>query len=106
MTWCMWRISAPSPGLPEYDVVILGDVLEHFTLADALQVWASARAHARYVVLSIPIVEYPQGVHYDNVHETHLHVWSHELVVGQLNGICRWQQHDSIGVYLSARNLI
>jgi 2-polyprenyl-3-methyl-5-hydroxy-6-metoxy-1,4-benzoquinol methylase len=85
----------------QYDVVILGDVLEHFTLADALQVWANARAHARYVVLSIPIVEYPQGAHYDNVHETHLHVWSHELVVEQLSGICRWQQHPLIGVYLA-----
>ena len=51
-----------------YDVVILGDVLEHLTLADALRVWASARAHARYLVLSIPIVEYPQGVHYGNIH--------------------------------------
>jgi predicted TPR repeat methyltransferase len=67
-----------------YDVVILGDVL-----------------HARYLVLSIPIVEYPQGVHYGNIHETHLHVWSHESVVGQLNGICRWQRHAAIGVYLA-----
>ena len=57
-----------------YDVVILGDVLEHLTLADALRVWASARPHARHIVLSIPIVEYPQGVHYGNIHETHLHV--------------------------------
>lgn len=89
------------PWPTQYDVVILGDVLEHFTLADALQVWANARAHARYVVLSIPIVEYPQGAHYDNVHETHLHVWSHELVVEQLGGICRWQQHPLIGVYLA-----
>jgi hypothetical protein len=84
-----------------YDVVILGDVLEHLTLADALPVWASARAHARYLVLSIPIVEYPQGVHYGNIHETHLHVWSHESVVGQLDGICRWQRHAAIGVYLA-----
>jgi hypothetical protein len=84
-----------------YDVVILGDVLEHLTLADALRVWASARAHARYVVLSIPIVEYPQGVHYGNIHETHLHVWSHESVVGQLDGIFQWQRHAAIGVYLA-----
>jgi hypothetical protein len=85
----------------QYDVVILGDVLEHLTLADARQVWGSARAHARHVVLSIPIVEYPQGVHYDNIHETHLHIWSHELVVNELDGICRWQRHELIGVYLA-----
>jgi 2-polyprenyl-3-methyl-5-hydroxy-6-metoxy-1,4-benzoquinol methylase len=84
-----------------YDVVILGDVLEHLTLADALRVWASARARACYVVLSIPIVEYLQGVHYGNIHETHLHVWSHESVVDQLDGIRRWQRHAAIGVYLA-----
>lgn len=84
-----------------YDVVILGDVLEHLTLADALRVWASAREHARYVVLSIPIVEYPQGAYCGNVHETHLQVWSHESVIAHLDGICRWQRHSVIGVYLA-----
>ena len=70
-----------------YDVVILGDVLEHLTLADAVSVWASVRVHARYVVLSIPIVEYPQGTHNGNIHETHLHVWSHEAVIQSLRHI-------------------
>jgi len=88
-----------------YDVVILGDVLEHLRLADARSVWASARAHARSLVLSIPIVEYPQGMSYDNVHETHLHTWSHDLVVDLLPGISRWECNSHIGVYFARGTL-
>jgi hypothetical protein len=88
-----------------YDVVILGDVLEHMPLLDALTVWTRARLNARNVVLSIPIIEYPQGVHYSNVHEAHLHTWSHDLVVGLLPGVSRWQCYPSIGVYLARGTL-
>jgi hypothetical protein len=85
----------------QYDIVILGDVLEHLRLEDAQAVWASARAHARNLVLSIPIVEYPQGISHDNVHETHLHTWSHELVVNLLPGISCWERYSHLGVYLA-----
>jgi hypothetical protein len=83
-------------------VVILCDVLEHMVLSHALAVWAAARAHARHVVLSIPIVEYPQGAHLGNEHEAHLQVWKHETVMQLLAGVQHWQRHDSIGVYLAA----
>ncbi|HEY7102297.1 MAG TPA: class I SAM-dependent methyltransferase [Mycobacteriales bacterium] len=82
-----------------FDVVILGDVLEHMVLSDALAAWAAVRAHARHVVLSIPIVEYPQGVHYGNEHEVHLEVWDHETVLEQLPGVRCWRRYRSIGVY-------
>jgi hypothetical protein len=84
-----------------FDVVILGDVLEHMVLSDALAVWTAARAHARHVVLSIPIVEYPQGAHFGNDHEAHLHVWDHATVLDFLPGVRRWQRHTSVGVYLA-----
>lgn len=84
-----------------FDVVILGDVLEHMALSDARAVWAAARAHARHVVLSIPIVEYPQGAAFGNEHEAHLHVWDHESVIRLLPGVRRWQRYPSIGVYLA-----
>ena len=84
-----------------YDVVILGDVIEHLELADALQVWSRARAHARYVALSLPIVEYPQGAQRGNAHEAHLQVWSHEMVVDTLAGVWRWRRDHPIGVYLA-----
>jgi hypothetical protein len=84
-----------------FDVVILGDVLEHMVLSDALSVWAAARAHASQVVLSIPIVEYPQGAQYGNEHEAHLQEWDHDTVLDRLAGVRRWQRNASIGVYLA-----
>ena len=84
-----------------YDVVILGDVLEHMALPDALEVWSSAREHARYVALSLPIVEYPQTAQRGNTHEAHLQVWSHEMVVETLDGVWRWHRNHPIGVYLA-----
>ncbi|GAA1802656.1 hypothetical protein GCM10009682_25610 [Luedemannella flava] len=84
-----------------YDVVILGDVLEHLTLDDARGVWATARAHARFVALSIPIVEYPQGPENGNVHEAHLQEWSHDMVLSELDGVWRWQVNPKIGAYLA-----
>jgi 2-polyprenyl-3-methyl-5-hydroxy-6-metoxy-1,4-benzoquinol methylase len=84
-----------------YDIVILGDVLEHLPLADALAVWRAARAHAGHVVLSLPIVEHPQGPQHGNVHEAHLHTWRHEAVLATLPGIRRWWCSPRIGVYLA-----
>ncbi|GAA1760291.1 class I SAM-dependent methyltransferase [Luedemannella helvata] len=84
-----------------YDVVILGDVLEHLTLDDARLVWAAARANARFVALSIPIVEYPQGPENGNVHEAHLQEWNHDMVLKELAGVVRWQVNPKIGTYLA-----
>jgi Methyltransferase domain len=77
--------------LPAVDVVILGDVLEHLVHAEALTLWARARRAARTAVfLSLPIVEYPQGEVDGNQHEAHLHTWSHESVLAELDGIVCW----------------
>lgn len=68
--------------LPTADIVILGDVLEHLVQPDALTLWDRARAAARQaVMLSLPIVEYPQGPVYGNEHEAHRHTWCHDDVI-------------------------
>lgn len=77
--------------LPTADVVILGDVLEHLVHQQALTLWARARRASRAAVfLSLPIVEYPQGEVDGNPHEAHLHTWSHESVLAELDGIVDW----------------
>ena len=77
--------------LPTADAVILGDVLEHLEHPDALVLWRRAREAARSAVfLSLPIVEYPQGEVGGNAHEAHLHTWSHEAVLAELDGIVDW----------------
>lgn len=58
-----------------YDVVIMGDVLEHFAHNDAMQVWDKARkvaGRSGLIVMSTPIVYWPQGEENGNIHETHL----------------------------------
>lgn len=62
-----------------YDVVILGDVLEHFELEDAMIVWEKARTlvgEDGYVLLSSPIIDFPQGEEEGNIHEAHLSQFS------------------------------
>lgn len=60
----------------DFDLVVFGDVLEHMTVDDAVRVFATALTHSRFVLVSVPIVHYPQdpaGVgHGDNEHERHL----------------------------------
>jgi hypothetical protein len=85
--------------VPEADVVILGDVLEHMSHADALEMWDRARDKAlKALYLSIPIVEWPQGEMFGNKHERHLHTWDHTAVL-QLPGVTDWWTGSSIGCY-------
>lgn len=85
---------------PSADVVILGDVLEHMTVPEAVSVWLKAAGAARRALyLSLPIVEYPQGPSEGNDHEAHLATWSHDMVLDRLPGITAWETYREIGVY-------
>src|SRR6185503_14037275 len=55
-----------------YDLVIFGDVLEHMTRLEALACWLKARQQARYVMMSVPIIHYPQGASHGNPYEEHV----------------------------------
>lgn len=87
--------------LPETDVVILGDVAEHMTEAEALDVWDRCGAAARRAVyLSIPIVHYPQGEIEGNEHEHHVvDDWDHDKVLSAFTGIGRYWLGTEVGVY-------
>ncbi len=87
--------------LPVVDVVILGDVIEHMTRADAREVWRrSAAAARRAVYLSIPIVHYPQHELEGNPYEAHVEEdWSHDDVLATFDGIGAYQRGEIVGVY-------
>jgi trans-aconitate methyltransferase len=86
--------------LPPVDVVVMGDVIEHMSLADAVTLWARAREAATVAVyLSLPIIEWPQDASHGNEHEAHLHTWSHDLVLSELDGITAFETTETIGVY-------
>ncbi len=87
--------------LPTADVVIIGDVAEHMTEADAVALWAKCCAAAtRAAYLSIPIVHYPQHEIEGNPHEIHVDEdWNHERVLSSFEGIGAWELGSEVGVY-------
>lgn len=85
---------------PDVDLVIFGDVLEHMTHADALQVWNESRKHARHVLLSLPIIPYPQGPIGGNPYEEHRSTWMHGECVA-LPGVIASRKQSSMGCYLA-----
>ncbi|HUX01471.1 MAG TPA: glycosyltransferase [Phycisphaerae bacterium] len=55
-----------------YDVIVMGDVLEHLRPDIAMDVWQRAQAVARAgVIVNIPICDFPQREVWDNKHEVH-----------------------------------
>lgn len=86
--------------LPSVDVVVLGDVVEHMNLDDALKVWEKARRAAlKAVFASIPLGTHPQGAVNDNEFERHRHTWTDETVHRDLDGITASWTGVEIGTY-------
>lgn len=55
-----------------YDLVVFGDVLEHMSREDALTIWSEAARIARWGLISVPIIHYPQGAEFGNPYEVHV----------------------------------
>ncbi|MBI4847513.1 MAG: class I SAM-dependent methyltransferase [Nitrospirae bacterium] len=64
----------------EYDLIILGDVLEHFTKEKAWQFLDKCVKHCRqYMIINIPLGEkWTQPPMFGNSHEEHLSFWTYE----------------------------
>lgn len=58
-----------------YDVILIADVIEHFEKVDGLTLLRKLAPKARFIVITSPANDYPQGTLYDNVHEQHLSAW-------------------------------
>jgi hypothetical protein len=60
-----------------WDLVIFGDVLEHFEKAEARGLLNRALEQSEYVLVNIPLgTDWPQEDIYENLYERHLSVWS------------------------------
>lgn len=82
-----------------YNALILGDVLEHFVHEEALQIWEKARqivGPKGLVLLSTPIVDWPQGAEEGNEHEAHLSYFDMEAL-RSLSGVFKSQEGTIIG---------
>jgi hypothetical protein len=65
-------------GLPEYELIIIGDVIEHFEKQVGLELLAELKRKSAFVLLSSPTVFYPQGDAFENEFERHLSFWTIE----------------------------
>lgn len=86
----------------KYDLVILGDVLEHMTRDDAVELWSKISSSARAAIISIPIIYLPQGEEEGNPYETHVKPdWTHEEVLSTFSYIEDYQVYQVTGSYLA-----
>lgn len=87
------------------DLVLFGDILEHMTQEEALAVVGKALKAASYVMISIPIIDYPQHELEGNPFQRHVKDdWSHTAVCACFpETVVTCLVHNSIGVYFLTR---
>lgn len=85
----------------QFDVAFLGDVLEHMTKTEALLLFGSVRRVAKNVIVSLPIVNFPQGAILGNPFEVHVKEdWTHDEFVETFGTPAEYHAGKDIGVYL------
>jgi glycosyltransferase involved in cell wall biosynthesis len=84
-----------------FGISILGDVLEHMTKEEAIKVYNKLLNNSEYVIISIPIIYYPQEEYMNNPYERHIKDdWSHEEALSSFNNIALSYIEKEIGVYI------
>lgn len=87
------------------DLAIFGDMLEHMTKEDAVALVHKVLDIAKMVLISIPVVDYPQDEAGDNPYERHVKEdWDHYEVMSSFAGVSAFMIHDHIGVYVLTRD--
>ena len=87
-----------------FDLCFVGDLAEHMTKEDAQTMIANLVKVCKVVILSIPIVHYPQAEFEGNPHEAHVKDdWSHNEVMASFPDIAEYGVENEIGVYIFAK---
>lgn len=87
--------------LEDFDVTFAGDVLEHITKEDAIIVVDKILKKSKYLIISIPIIHFPQDETHGNPFEAHVKDdWSHEEMLETFPQIVEFNIGKSIGVYI------
>ncbi|MHB1313876.1 MAG: glycosyltransferase [Christensenellales bacterium] len=85
----------------EYGITILGDILEHMTKDDAIKVYEKVLKSSEFVVISIPVVPYPQDEYMGNPYEKHIKDdWSHNEVLLSFHSLALSYLDKEIGIYI------
>lgn len=87
--------------MPNFDLVICGDVLEHMTKEQSQDLIDKCLRQTRFILISIPIKRHPQDDINGNPFERHIKDdWSHAEVLNSFPCIKYSSTHNKIGVYL------
>ncbi len=82
------------------DLVIFGDVLEHMTVDEAAYVFEEASLATDNIIVSLPIIPFPQGAVGGNQFEVHVKEdWTDELMKQTFGAPHKSWNGQSIGVY-------
>ena len=85
-----------------YDLVILGDVLEHMSEDSAVELWNRISQQARHAIISIPIIHYHQDAINGNPYEIHVEEdWNTERVLKTFKGIVDYKEFPVTGVFIA-----
>lgn len=85
-----------------YDLVILGDILEHMSKEDAIAIWEKVSKQAKYAIIAIPIINHPQEAINDNPYEIHVKEdWSTEEVLDSFYGIIDHAEFSVCGAFIA-----
>ena len=91
--------------LGRFDLAFCGDVLEHMSKAEALDLVERLLACCRLVVISIPIKPMPQGSWEGNPFETHIKEdWSHAEALASFPALITAHEERPIGLYVLGRS--
>ena len=86
----------------KYDLVILGDVLEHISKEDALALWNKISKQAKYALISIPITHFHQPMVNGNPYEKHIKEdWTIKEVLESFPCIIIKEEFEITGAYLA-----
>jgi 2-polyprenyl-3-methyl-5-hydroxy-6-metoxy-1,4-benzoquinol methylase len=86
----------------QYDLVILGDILEHMPESDAIMLWNRISEEAKYALISIPIIHYEQGAINDNPYEVHVEEdWFTEKILQKFSNIVEYKEFSQTGVFIA-----
>ena len=62
----------------KYDLILMIDVFEHFTLEEGLRLLGECRKKGKNIVISVPIAMSAQEAVYGNLFERHKYAWKRE----------------------------
>ncbi len=83
-----------------YDLVILGDILEHMTKDEAIAVMNKIKEQAKMAIISIPTCDCPQGHVHGNPYEEHVKDdWTHQEVMDTFTNIFKFELFQDTGTY-------